>query len=113
MDLLYASERPLKRSVVDFLRSQQCGFENPYPKVCCAPLPKTIPIYNSKKVSVSVSSAPQRTLTTTQKPVKKKKIEKKKIDLEKAFEKFYDDVYMFDVLRNTPEDMYFSEVEIR
>ncbi|KAJ8960309.1 hypothetical protein NQ318_004035 [Aromia moschata] len=40
VDLVKSMEKPLKPPVVDFFRSQQCGFQEGYPKVCCSQLPK-------------------------------------------------------------------------
>lgn len=100
MDLIYELEKPLKVSVIKFLRSQECGFDKGFPKVCCAPLPKTAPFLTDNPTEVSVgnrqsSSSPQTTWATTQKPVKE--VEQMNHDLE-AFDEFYDDLSMFDVL---------------
>lgn len=35
MELIDGLQKPLKPSVVQFLRSQECGFEKGYAKVCC------------------------------------------------------------------------------
>lgn len=126
MDLLHMLAKPLKPSVVDFLRSQQCGFERGFPKVCCQSLPKTIPIllYNPKKIYANVSteesnkeSLPTLTqivLTTTQKPiVMNKGVKKKKVNMELAFGNFYDDVIIFDALRNKAKMRYIDGIEVR
>lgn len=39
MNLLKSVEKPLQPTVVDFLRAQECGFDQGYPKVCCYELP--------------------------------------------------------------------------
>lgn len=40
MDLITAHDKPLRPSVVVFLRSQECGFRAGYPRVCCTTVPK-------------------------------------------------------------------------
>lgn len=44
MDLIKKMEKPLKPLVVEFLRAQQCGFQEDYPMVCCSLLPKNFKI---------------------------------------------------------------------
>lgn len=111
MDLLHLLEKPLKPSVVDFLRSQQCGFESGFPKVCCASLPKTIPILtnNPKKVSINVSAVIEypdgsnqnamTVFTTAITPSSHKKDQAKRVDMNEAMEKLLEDLSLFDLLR--------------
>lgn len=35
MNMIKSVEKPLQPTVVDFLRTQECGFDQGYPKVCC------------------------------------------------------------------------------
>lgn len=42
MNLLNELEKPLRSSVVEFLKAQQCGLLNGIPKVCCGPFPKNL-----------------------------------------------------------------------
>lgn len=42
MNLIASMEKPLGRSVVAFLRSQECGFQDGYPKVCCTIIPNNL-----------------------------------------------------------------------
>ncbi|CAH0551213.1 unnamed protein product [Brassicogethes aeneus] len=53
MDLLKNLGKPLKLSVVEFLRAQQCGFEEFEPKVCCTKLPKSLKILKNSRPSVN------------------------------------------------------------
>lgn len=57
MDLISGLKKPLKNSVVIFLRSQQCGFEEGFPKVCCAVLPKTLPVLKGKSTTTEKPTA--------------------------------------------------------
>lgn len=36
MNLVRSVRKPLEPSIVNFLRSQECGFDKGYPKVCCS-----------------------------------------------------------------------------
>lgn len=39
-NLIDSMEKPLQPAIVDFLRSQECGFAQGYPMVCCSVFPK-------------------------------------------------------------------------
>lgn len=49
MSLIDTLQKPLKPSVVQFLRAQQCGFHDGYPMICCGVLPKTLNIFNKRQ----------------------------------------------------------------
>lgn len=124
MDLLHLLEKPLKPSVVDFLRSQQCGFEDGFPKVCCASMPKTIPIlaHHPKKVSINVSTvieypdgssqSSSQTQTVSASSTKRPSAQKR-VDMNMAMEKLFDDFSAFDMLRKKRNSLSYSDIEIR
>lgn len=56
MNLIINMEKPLQNSFVIFLRSQQCGFENGYPKVCCNSPHKKLEIVNRMKSRTPTSN---------------------------------------------------------
>lgn len=43
-NLIETAEKPLRPVFVEFLRAQQCGFQDSYPTVCCSLLPKTFKV---------------------------------------------------------------------
>ncbi|CAH1963256.1 unnamed protein product [Acanthoscelides obtectus] len=49
MDVISTLEKPLSAPIVSYLRSQQCGFEMGFPKVCCSELPKNIKSVKSSR----------------------------------------------------------------
>ncbi|XP_017773670.1 PREDICTED: uncharacterized protein LOC108560569 [Nicrophorus vespilloides] len=80
VDFLGTMQKPLKASVVHFLRSQHCGFRNGYPRVCCAPMPKGLKIFDDAKVGPSfdvvVSTAPPNAMPVPHFQRKRKKHKK-------------------------------------
>lgn len=100
MDFINAVEKPLKPQVVVFLRSQQCGFQQDHPKVCCAVVPKGLLDHVAKK---SKNAAVAEEKKNAGQNVKEGKLrsEMKDEEVEKAqkgFMLFYEDVMDFDFL---------------
>ncbi|XP_028145593.1 uncharacterized protein LOC114339160 [Diabrotica virgifera virgifera] len=55
MQFIAGVEKPLTPVVVDFLRSQQCGFEEGFPMVCCRELPRNLRIHsNHRRKSIPI-----------------------------------------------------------
>lgn len=65
MTFINSIEKPLKPTVVKFLRNQECGFEKGYPKVCCGKVPRNLRVLKhyrlNPRVPVNVLSAPMET----------------------------------------------------
>lgn len=143
MDIINGLQKPLKPSVVEFLRSQQCGFESGFPKVCCSGLPKRlrvfkdvstttqiIPTEEEKKLAINLSAV----LMEGSRGVEMQEQEAKVFEVKKTTKKPVDefeeprkgkniDIYLdlwdiedltaFDLVRKRRENCSFKDVEIR
>lgn len=75
--LLDGLKKPLKPSIIAFLRAQQCGFENGFPKVCCRTMPKELRVMNYTTTTTTITKIipTNPTTITTKASTKKEMIE--------------------------------------
>lgn len=101
MALLEGSSKPLKPSIVAFLRAQQCGFDNGFPRVCCRTMPKELRVmtYTTTTRKIGTSSA----TTTTSPTVTAEKPSSSQKNLKVLSNEFHqvimDDFFDYDLFR--------------
>lgn len=130
MDLVRSMGKPLQSSVVAFLRSQECGFDQGYPMVCCSMLPKAFQLLklakpyprrpiNTLSTDLPTKVAPLTTSTTTKKSITRnlsksgEKLLKKADALNEAFmSDYFDYAGSFDLMLRIKRDNSNGSVDI-
>lgn len=141
MTLIDGLQKPLNPSIVAFLRSQQCGFdEDGYPKVCCRTMPKELRVMNytttRKTTTTTTTTTVIQSHTTTTIPaitIKEENLQtmpsttnshltttennkKKKILSDEFNRLFMEDLFEYDLFRRRRDlksKKYKVDVEIR
>lgn len=104
--------KPLQPLFVEFLRDQQCGFQEDYPTVCCSLLPKNLKLLKRVTADSSLhlfkthnkfsSTDPDLSATAKPpKPIRSENIDEKIDAINKKFDvdDFFDFTGTFDLLR--------------